>query len=50
VFLSKRTKADFQDWRDQRDWTARKYAMWAAGGTVAKAELVNNVPLLPNLR
>jgi hypothetical protein len=27
VFLSKRTEADFQEWRDQRDWTARKYAM-----------------------
>jgi hypothetical protein len=31
VFLSKRTEADFQAWRDQRDWTARKYAMWKAG-------------------
>jgi hypothetical protein len=24
VFLSKRTEADFQEWRDQRDWTAEK--------------------------
>jgi hypothetical protein len=31
VFLSKRTEADFQAWRDQRDWTARKYALWDAG-------------------
>jgi hypothetical protein len=31
VFLSKRTEADFQKWRDNRDWTARKYAMWEAG-------------------
>src|SRR5260221_7218142 len=31
VFLSKRTEADFQEWRDQRDWTARKYALWDAG-------------------
>jgi hypothetical protein len=31
VFLSKRTEADFQAWRDERDWTARKYAMWEAG-------------------
>ncbi len=30
VFLSRRTEADFQAWRDQRDWTARKYAMWEA--------------------
>jgi hypothetical protein len=27
VFLSKRTEADFQVWRDQRDSTARKYAL-----------------------
>jgi hypothetical protein len=25
VFLSNRTEADFQAWRDQRDWTAEKY-------------------------
>jgi hypothetical protein len=31
VFLSNRTEADFQAWRDQRDWTARKYALWDAG-------------------
>ncbi len=31
VFLSKRTVADFQAWREQRDWTARKYAMWERG-------------------
>jgi hypothetical protein len=30
VFLSHRTEADFQEWRE-RDWTARKYAMWEAG-------------------
>jgi hypothetical protein len=32
VFLSNRTEADFQAWRDQRDWTERKYALWDAGG------------------
>src|SRR5713101_1863647 len=31
VFLSKGTEDDFQAWRDQRDWTARKYALWDAG-------------------
>ena len=31
VFLSKRTEADFQEWRDGRDWHAWKYAMWARG-------------------
>jgi hypothetical protein len=25
------TEADFDRWRDQRDWTERKYAMWARG-------------------
>ena len=30
VFLSKRTEADFQAWRDERDWTERKYALWDA--------------------
>jgi hypothetical protein len=31
VFLSKRTESDFQALRDQRDWTARKYALWDTG-------------------
>jgi hypothetical protein len=31
VFLVKRTEADFQAWREQRDWTARKYALWKTG-------------------
>jgi hypothetical protein len=31
IFLSNRTEADFQAWRDQRDFTARKYALWDAG-------------------
>jgi hypothetical protein len=31
VFLSNRTEADFQEWRDQRDRIARKYALWEAG-------------------
>ncbi|WMT78749.1 hypothetical protein [Bradyrhizobium sp. Ash2021] len=31
VFSAKRTEADYQAWRDQRDWTARKYAMWERG-------------------
>jgi hypothetical protein len=25
------TEANFQEWRDQRDWTASKYAMWERG-------------------
>jgi hypothetical protein len=31
VFLSNRTEADFQAWRDARDWTEWKYAMWERG-------------------
>jgi hypothetical protein len=31
VFLSNRTEADFKAWREQRDWTERKYALWDAG-------------------
>jgi hypothetical protein len=31
ALLSTRTEADFQAWRDARDWHARKHAMWAAG-------------------
>jgi hypothetical protein len=30
-YLPNRTAADFQAWRDQRDWTARRYALWDAG-------------------
>jgi hypothetical protein len=29
--FTKRTEADFQTWRDERDWTERKYALWDAG-------------------
>lgn len=31
VFSARRTPPDYQAWRDQRDWTARKYAMWDRG-------------------
>jgi hypothetical protein len=27
VFSARRTEADYQAWRDQRDWTERKYAI-----------------------
>jgi hypothetical protein len=37
VFLSKRTEAGFQEWREQRDWTARKYAHVGSRRTVAAA-------------
>ena len=30
AFLSNRTEADFQAWRDEQNWTERKYAMWEA--------------------
>ena len=31
IFSAKRTEADYQAWRDNRDWHARKYDMWARG-------------------
>ena len=31
IFSAKRTDADFQAWRNQRDRTAAKYAAWARG-------------------
>ena len=31
VFSSKRTEADYQAWRDQRDWTAEKYRRFDRG-------------------
>jgi hypothetical protein len=31
VFLSNRTEADFQAWRDQRDWTDEKYRRFDRG-------------------
>jgi hypothetical protein len=31
VFSAKRSEADYQAWRDQRDFTSRKYAMWKRG-------------------
>ena len=31
VFLANRTEADFQAWRDERDWTAEKYRRFDRG-------------------
>jgi hypothetical protein len=31
VFLAKRTEADFEAYREARDWHQRKYAMWERG-------------------
>jgi hypothetical protein len=31
IFSAKRTEADYQAWREQKAWTARKYAMWERG-------------------
>jgi hypothetical protein len=41
VFLSKRTEVDFQEWRDQRDWTARKYAHVGSRRRVAVAAAIS---------
>lgn len=34
AFVSKRTEDDFDAWRQERDWTARKYAAWERGEKV----------------
>ena len=34
IFVAKRTEADFEEWREARDWTARKYALIDAGHKV----------------
>ncbi|WP_143035725.1 hypothetical protein [Bradyrhizobium sp. Rc2d] len=34
IFLPQRTDADFEARRQERDWTARKYAAWARGERV----------------
>jgi len=45
VFLSNRTEADFQERRDARDWTARKYALRDAGKRLP--EEVNAIVVSP---
>lgn len=35
AFASSRTPEDFEEWRDQRDWTAQKYAARDRGEQVA---------------
>ena len=39
VFGPSLTEADYQAWRDQRDWTARKYAMWERGERLPSQEV-----------
>ena len=34
VFSSNRTEADYEEWREQQDWTARKYAAMDRGEKV----------------
>ena len=34
IFSASRTEADYQAWREQRDWTARKYALRDRGEPV----------------
>jgi hypothetical protein len=50
VFLSNRTEADFETWREQRDWTERKYSMWQAlCRRVAAMTFPDDLPLRPTL-
>ena len=39
AFSAKRTPADYRACRDQRDWTARKYAMWERGERLPSQEV-----------
>jgi hypothetical protein len=39
VFSSKRTETDFQEWREQRDWTAFKNAVMDRGEKVRSDEV-----------
>lgn len=34
MFVSKRTRADFEEWRLEQEWTASKYAAWERGEKV----------------
>ena len=34
IYSATRTETDYQTWRDQRDWTTRKYAMRDRGEQV----------------
>jgi hypothetical protein len=43
VLSSKRTEEDYQAWRDQRDWTARKYAMFERGQKMLPSSLMRCV-------
>src|SRR3982074_3389123 len=50
VFLSKRTEADFQEWRDQQEWTERKYAIRTRGERMPSQEFADDVRLRSSLR
>jgi hypothetical protein len=39
AFSAKRTPADYQAWRDARDWTEQKYAMWELGERMPSQEV-----------
>jgi hypothetical protein len=45
-FLPKRTEADFQAWRDRRDWAERKYAMWERGERMP-SQMANSLMTCP---
>lgn len=34
MFVSKRTRTDFEEWRLEQEWTASKYAAWERGEKV----------------
>jgi hypothetical protein len=46
IFRAGCTEADFQAWREDRDWHARKYAMWERGEKLP-SQLSNSMMLCP---
>jgi hypothetical protein len=49
-FLPTRTEADFREWRDERDWTVRKYAMWARGKRLLSQIAAKTIELVGRIR
>src|SRR5205823_1795227 len=43
-FSARRTPADYQAWRDQRNWTAHKYGMWERGEKFPSQEPTSMMP------
>lgn len=45
LLLPKKNEADFQEWRDHKAWTDRKYALWDAGKQLPAGEWESGKPM-----